>query len=137
ISCKSVAQPTKNTLDSANTSASWQQHVDYTIAIDMDVNTYQFKAKHTLDYANNSPDVLTNVFYHMYPNAFQPGSEMDVRSRTIQDPDSRVKDRISKLKPNEIGYIKVNTLKQDGATINHKTVGNILEITLAKPIQPG
>ena len=30
-------------------------------------------------------------------NAFQPGSEMDVRSRTIADPDGRVGDRISKL----------------------------------------
>src|SRR5690606_36616715 len=137
FSCKSVAQPTKSPLDSANTSAYWQQHVDYTMAIDMDVNTYQYKGKQTLVYTNNSPDVLTKVFYHLYLNAFQPGSEMDVRSRTIQDPDSRVKDRISKLKPNEIGYIKVNALKQDGATINHKTVGTILEVTLANPIQPG
>ncbi|WP_299549045.1 M1 family metallopeptidase [Seonamhaeicola sp.] len=115
----------------------WQQHVDYKMAIDMDVNTYQYKGKQTLVYTNNSPDVLNRVYYHLYFNAFQPGSEMDVRSRTIADPDPRVGDRISKLKPDEIGYIKVRSLKQNGLVLNHETVGTVLEVDLAKPIQPG
>tara|TARA_R110002096_G_scaffold279167_5_gene473403 strand:- start:268 stop:2121 length:1854 start_codon:yes stop_codon:yes gene_type:complete len=115
----------------------WQQHVDYKMAIDMDVNTYQYKGKQTLVYTNNSPDVLNKVFYHLYFNAFQPDSEMDVRSRTIADPDPRVGDRISKLQPDEIGYIKVNSLKQNGTVLNHETVGTVLEVDLAKPINPG
>ncbi len=120
-----------------NITGYWQQHVDYKMDIDMDVNTYQYNGKQELIYTNNSPDVLTRVYYHLYYNAFQPGSEMDVRSRTIADPDKRVKDRISKLKPNEIGYIKVNTLKQNGVKVKHKTVGTVLEVTLNKPILPG
>lgn len=119
------------------TSTYWQQHVDYKMEIDMDVNTYQYKGNQTLVYTNNSPDVLNRVYYHLYFNAFQPGSEMDVRSRTVADPDSRVRDRISKLKPNEIGYIKVSSLKQNGVTLNHETVGTVLEVDLAKPILPG
>ena len=119
------------------TSGYWQQHVDYKMDIDMDVTTYQYHGKQTLVYTNNSPDVLNKVFYHLYFNAFQPGSEMDVRSRTIPDPDARVGDRISKLKPNEIGYIKVNSLKQNGATLSHETVGTVLEVELDKAIQPG
>ncbi len=115
----------------------WQQHVDYKMEIDMDVETYKYKGNQELVYTNNSPDVLNKVFYHLYFNAFQPGSEMDVRSRTIADPDPRVGDRISKLKPNEIGYINVTSLKQNGTTLKHDTVGTILEVELAKPIQPG
>ncbi len=115
----------------------WQQHVDYKMEIDMDVDTYQYKGKQTLVYTNNSPDVLNRVYYHLYFNAFQPGSEMDVRSRTIADPDRRVKDRIAKLQPNEIGYIKVNKLSQNGKSIAYETVGTILEVQLNKPIQPG
>ncbi|WP_411766182.1 M1 family metallopeptidase [Winogradskyella sp. A3E31] len=115
----------------------WQQHVDYKMEIDMDVDSYQYKGKQNLVYTNNSPDVLYRVYYHLYFNAFQPGSEMDVRSRTIQDPDGRVRDRISKLTPDEIGFIKVNSLKQNGTTINHETVGTVLEVELAQPIQPG
>ena len=138
-SCNSAQTPTAitPTLQNSATSTYWQQHVDYKMAIDMDVNTYQYKGKQTLVYTNNSPDILNRVYYHLFFNAFQPGSEMDVRSRTIFDPDSRVKDRISKLEPNEIGYIKVNTLTQNGVALKHETVGTVLEVKLAKPIQPG
>lgn len=115
----------------------WQQHVDYKMLIDMDVETYQYTGKQTLVYTNNSPDVLNKVFYHLYFNAFQPNSDMDVRSRTILDPDRRVKDRINKLKPDEIGYIKVNSLMQNGTSITYETVGTVLEVNLAQPIQPG
>ncbi|PQJ75718.1 M1 family metallopeptidase [Polaribacter gangjinensis] len=115
----------------------WQQHADYTMDIDMDVNNYQYKGIQKLVYTNNSPDELNKVFYHLYFNAFQPGSQMDIRSLTIKDPDQRVGDRISKLKPNEIGYIKVNSLKQNGAAVSYETVGTILEVTLNKPIKSG
>lgn len=115
----------------------WQQHADYTMDIDMDVNNYQYKGIQKLEYTNNSPDELNKVFYHLYFNAFQPGSQMDIRSLTIKDPDQRVGDRISKLKPNEIGYIKVNSLKQNGVAVTYETVGTILEVTLNKPIKSG
>jgi hypothetical protein len=105
--------------------------------IDFNVENYQYKGKQELKYTNNSPDTLNKVFYHLYFNAFQPGSEMDVRSRTIADPDGRVKDRISKLQPNEIGYIKVNALSQNGAALKYHVEGTVLEVQLNKPIAPG
>jgi len=123
--------------NNAKTSGYWQQHVDYKMTIDMDVNTYKYKGDQTLVYTNNSPDVLNRIYYHLYFNAFQPGSEMDVRSRTISDPDPRVGERISKLSPGEIGYIKVNSLSQNGTPLNYETVGTVLEVKLNKPINPG
>ncbi len=120
-----------------HSSTYWQQHADYTMDIDMNVNNYQYKGTQKLVYTNNSPDVLDKVFYHLYFNAFQPGSDMDIRSRTIQDPDRRVQDRISKLTPSEIGYMKVLSLQQNGIKISHKTEGTILEVALEKPILPG
>lgn len=122
---------------SSNANGYWQQQVDYTMDIDMDVNNYQYKGTQQLVYTNNSPDDLDRVFYHLYFNAFQPGSQMDVRSLNIADPDRRVGDRISKLKPNEIGYIRVNSLKQDGTAVTYETVGTILEVQLQKPIKAG
>ena len=83
--------------------------------IDMDVITNKFTGKQRLEYSNNSPDVLDKVFYHLYWNAFQPNSSMDVHSReagkiminkTHLDWDNRVRDRILNLKPDEIGYEK-------------------------------
>lgn len=124
-------------VNAQNNTSYWQQKVDYKMEIDMNVDTWQYKGKQELVYTNNSPDVLTRVFYHLYFNAFQPGSEMDVRSRTIRDPDSRVGDRISKLSPSEIGFIKPLLLTQDGIALKYEVVGTVLEVALAKPIQPG
>ena len=59
----------------------WQQRVKYTMNIDMNVETNRFTGKQKLEYSNNSPDTLNRVFYHLYFNAFQPGSMMDVNSR--------------------------------------------------------
>ncbi|WP_299062996.1 M1 family metallopeptidase [uncultured Polaribacter sp.] len=131
-SCKVI----ENTVSVAK-DAYWQQHVDYTMDIDVDVKNYQYKGKQTLIYTNNSPDDLDKVFYHLYFNAFQPGSQMDVRSLNIKDPSKKIGDRISKLKPDEIGYIIVNSLKQNGVKVCYETVGTILEVALNQPIKSG
>ena len=57
----------------------WQQSIKYKMDIDMDVKKNQYKGKQYIQYVNNSPDTLDKVFYHMYFNAFQPNSMMDVR----------------------------------------------------------
>lgn len=114
----------------------WQQKVAYKMEIDMDVKTYQYTGKQQLVYTNNSPDVLDKVFFHLYNNAFQPNSEMDIRSRTIEDPDRRVRDRILNLKPNEIGYTNVSSLKQNGIPLTYKVQGTILEVVLNQPMNP-
>ncbi|MDZ7808417.1 MAG: hypothetical protein U5K71_15095 [Gracilimonas sp.] len=67
----------------------WQQHVDYTMEIDVDAENHQYSGEQTLVYTNNSPHTLDRVYYHLYFNAFQPGSMMDIRSRTIEILDGR------------------------------------------------
>ena len=126
----------------------WQQHADYKMTVDMDVKTYQYNGKQTLVYTNNSNDTLRRVFYHLYSNAFQPGSEMDARIQTIKDPDGRMvtkktidgkevkESRIKNLLPSEIGFLHVSNFKQDGKSATAKEVGTILEVTLAKPLLP-
>jgi Peptidase family M1 domain len=120
----------------------WQQAVKYNMNIDMDVNTNRFTGKQKLEYSNNSPVALNKVFYHLYFNAFQPNSSMDVRSRELgkvlvnnrPDWDGRVKDRIMNLKPDEIGYQKIISLKMNGVPQPFKYHETILEVNLTKPI---
>lgn len=126
----------------------WQQKVDYKMNVVVDAKNYQYKGNQTLVYTNNSPDTLKRVFYHLYNNAFQPGSEMDARLQSIADPDRRMvtkkkvdgkeikESRIAKLKPNEIGYLKISNFKQDGQDAAVQEVGTILEVTLSKPLLP-
>ena len=115
----------------------------------MNVENYQFDGKQTLVYTNNSPDDLNVVFYHLQFNAFQPGSEMDMRLQNISDPDGRMvnnlgtkekpiyESRISKLLPDEIGYQKIISLKQNGKSVKYEVIGTILKVTLNSPIKAG
>lgn len=114
----------------------WQQRVEYAMDVKLDVTTHKVTGTQKLVYFNNSPDTLSKVYYHLYWNAFQPGSMMDVRSRSLPDPDSRVSDRISKLAESEIGYQKVTSLKQDGKEVAVHVNGTVLEVTLKKPLLP-
>ena len=114
--------------------AYWQQKVDYKMEVSMDVKTYLYKGKQELVYTNNSNDTLKKVYYHLFNNAFQPGSEMDMRLQNIKDPDARMvtkvkvgdkevkESRIKSLKPNEIGFLHVSNFKQDGVVAAAKEV---------------
>ncbi|GFS04137.1 peptidase family M1 [Elysia marginata] len=118
------------------------------MAVNMDVKNYRYRGVQKLNYYNESPDTLKKVFYHLYFNAFQPGSEMDIHLKNISDPDQRMinnkgtkadptyESRISLLKPNEIGYLKVLSLKQDGIPLSYKVEGTILEVTLNTFLSP-
>ncbi|MEM7485404.1 MAG: M1 family metallopeptidase [Bacteroidota bacterium] len=130
-----------STISAQNNTAYWQQHVDYTMDVEMDVETFQYSGTQKLIYTNNSPDELNRVYYHLYFNAFQPGSEMDIRLQTIKDPDKRMmvdgKSRIASLSETEIGYLHVQSLTQDGNTVSFNEEGTILVVDLNKPIPSG
>ena len=121
---------------SLNSFSYWQQRVDYNIKIDFNHKNHQFEGQQNLIYFNNSPDTISKVFFHLYFNAFQPGSMMDVRSRSLPDPDSRVMDRISKLKKNEIGFHEIKMIQQSGIKLEYHIQGTVLEVKLEKPIMP-
>jgi hypothetical protein len=128
----------------------WQQRISYAIDVSLNVNTNIVNGTEKIDYYNNSPDTLSRIFFHTYWNAFQPNSSMDVRSRElgkillgkdkdgkdVYDWDTRVKDRILNLKPNEIGYQKVAYVKINGKPQKLKEHETILEVDLDKPILP-
>jgi len=114
----------------------WQQRVEYMMDVKMNVKSNQYEGNQNIKYFNNSPDTLTHLFFHLYLNAFQPNSAMDIRSRSIEDPDGRVSSRISQLKKDEIGYINVKNLTINNKKVASKTEGTILEVKLAEPILP-
>ena len=117
--------------------SNWQQNADYEMNVDIDVESYRFNGSQEILYTNNSPDTISKVYYHLYFNAFKPGSQMDVRSLNISDPDSRVKDRISKLEKNEEGDLSVFELKQDGKPVFFEQQETILLARLNKVLLPG
>ncbi|HKL03014.1 MAG TPA: M1 family metallopeptidase, partial [Cryomorphaceae bacterium] len=115
----------------------WQQEISYEMDIDLNDEKHQIQGVQEVKYYNNSPDTLFNIYYHLYFNAFKPGSMMDVRSRTIEDPDARVGSRIASLSKDEQGFVEVVELLQNGQKLSYETEGTILEVKLNTPILPG
>ena len=128
----------------------WQQHIKYIMNVQLNAPSNKINGTQTITYTNNSPDTLIRIFLHTYWNAFQPGSSMDVRSlvlgntvlgkdrkgEPVRDWDSRVKDRIQNLNPDEIGYCRVSSIKMGGTALTTKEHETILEVMLPKPILP-
>lgn len=124
----------------------WQQNVGYKMEIEVDEKNFRYDGKMNLKYTNNSPETLNKVYFHLYYNAFQPGSAMDHRLVSIPDPDGRMvvntgtrenpqyQSRIAQLKPEDIGYQKIRSIRQNGKDLNFKISGTIMEVTLAQPL---
>ena len=115
----------------------WQQHVNYKMNIDMDVSDFTFSGEQELVYTNNSPDTINKIYYHMFFNAFKPNSQMDIRSRTIRDPDRRVGSRIVSLDEKDYGDLSVVSLKQNGKKIQFQENETVLLARLNSPLLPG
>ena len=115
----------------------WQQHVEYEMDINVDVSDFTYDGDQSIVYTNNSSDTINKVYYHMFFNAFKPNSQMDVRSRTIRDPDRRVGSRIVALEKEDYGDLSVVSLKQDGKDVSYELNETVLLARLNKPLFPG
>jgi hypothetical protein len=115
----------------------WQQAVDYTMEVTLDTETALYNGTQKLVYTNNSPETLNKVFYHLYFNAFKPGSEMAVRLKNAADKNRRFKISVDSLTQDQQGYLKVSGLTQDGVKLSPIDSETILEVPLNKPILPG
>lgn len=115
----------------------WQQEVEYTMAINMDIDDYTYEGVQELVYTNHSPDSLKKVFYHLYFNAFRPGSEMAIRQDNAADVNTRFDIDLDSIPAESQGRLEVFNLKQDGTPVDSESSETILEVTLNKPLPPG
>ena len=113
----------------------WQQKVNYVMDIDFRVEDHQYTGKQTLSYFNNSPDTLHRVFFHLYNNAFQPGSLMALKGDRKSDPSKGVKS-IQEYDQDEIGFLHINVLKQNGVELEFDEQGTIMIVELASALAP-
>ena len=121
----------------------WQQEISYEMNVDVNVEDYTYTGTSKVVYTNNSPETLDRVFFHLYFNAFQPGSDMDHRLQSIADPDSRMVDenkysRIAQLSDNEKGFLHVSNMTQNGdVSLEIEEEETILVVNLNDPLKPG
>ena len=121
----------------AQTSADWQQRVEYDMEVSLLADRHRMEGHQRLVYHNNSPDTLRRVFYHLYFNAFDPHSMMAERNRQLPDPDSRVVPTIFDLGPDEVGFHRIESLHQNGEPVEYEINDTVMQVDLAEPIAPG
>ena len=115
----------------------WQQLVDYTMVIDVNVENHTYKGTQNLVFTNNSPDDLDRVFYHLYFNAFKPGTDLEQNSRYSFDDSRTMSKKLLSLPKEDWGDVQINWLLQDGKPVSYKIEETILEVALNKPIKSG
>ena len=115
----------------------WQQAVEYTMEVALDHESATYSGVQKIVYTNNSPETINKIFYHLYFNAFKPGSEMAVRQKNSADKNTRFKVSIDSLTPKQEGYLRVSGLTQNGVLLNPIDSETILEVPLHASIAPG
>lgn len=68
ISLAQVVNP--NVQPKIRKQTNWQQEVDHTIKVKVEAETHILECEETIQYTNNSPNKLTEIWFHIWPNAF-------------------------------------------------------------------
>ena len=115
----------------------WQQQANYTMEIDVNVDNHTYSGTQELVFTNNSPETLERVFYHLYFNAFKPGTDLEQNSRYSTDDSRTMSKKILMLDEKDWGDVQIKWMLQDGKPIGFKVEETILDVILEKPIRSG
>lgn len=107
----------------------WQQDVKYTIKAKVDESKLTVGGELKLIYTNNSPDELSEVYFHLYQNAFQEGSYYDV----LQKNKGR-KPRYGLYEENGLGT-DVNEVYSSNGVDTIIIDNTLMKVVLKKPIK--
>lgn len=113
----------------------WQQEVHYKIDVSLNTNDKSIKAFEELDYINHSPDTLTYIWFHVWPNAYK--NEQTALYEQYKKGD---KEGLSKFKKSVKGFIDSLAFKVNNQTIiveAHPDYIDVIKLILPKPLLPG
>lgn len=103
----------------------------YTIDASLDIETMTLTAQMTVDYVNKSESSLTEIMFHLYPNAYREGA--------VYSP-VPAEDYLDAYRNGEsYGGISVSNVKVNGVSAESKVGGedeNILTVPLASVLDP-
>lgn len=113
----------------------WQQQVNHTINVTLNATEHSLDGFEKIEYTNNSPDTLSFVWFHLWPNAFKNDQtafsrQLLVNNRTdfyFSEKDQR-------------GYINRLDFKVNGITAkmeDHPQDIDIIRLVLPMPLAPG
>ena len=113
----------------------WQQRVVYEINARLDEPSQTLSGDERLKYINHSPDTLHTISFHLYLNAFRPGSRWSDADSAEQ------RRRFNDLKDPNFGFNHVRNVKVDGADVQavypFGRDSTIVRFALPRALPPG
>lgn len=120
---------------SINAQNYWQQEVNYTISVELDDKKHTLFGYEEFEYINNSPNQLTEIYIHLWPNAYS-NKKTALAKQTYQMDDNELTTGNDSLKGSisQLDF-KVNEIpvKWDYEKFNI----DICILTLNEPLLPG
>ncbi|MFM7023733.1 MAG: M1 family metallopeptidase [Flavobacteriales bacterium] len=115
--------------------AYWQQEVNYTIDVSLNDEKHELNAFISMEYINNSPDTLTYLFIHLWPNAYKnEETALAKQLMVLQKTNFHYADKKDK------GYIDNLDFKVNEQSVKwdfHKQQIDIAKVELNQPLLPG
>lgn len=110
----------------------WQQDVAYEIKARIEDSTdILYGDYYKLTYYNNSPNTLHELYFHLYSNAFQPGSHYhELWMQNDQKP------TFGKYEQQKLG-LETENIKVNGQPVDTAIDNTIIQVTLNEPLLPG
>lgn len=112
----------------------FQQQVYYEIHAQLNDRDHRLSARLRMDYLNNSPDTLRELWMHLYPRAYQRGTALD-RQLLKQG-----EDVLHRAPDSARGEMDSLDFQVDGKQVNwhfHPQHRDVAKIELPKPLPPG
>jgi hypothetical protein len=113
----------------------FQQEVNYTIDVKLNDKNHTLSAFEEFEYINNSPNELTEIYIHLWPNAYK-NSETALGKQKLSSKNTRM----YYAEDSELGYIDSLDFKVNGTKAAWSLDENhidIAKITLTKPLKTG
>ncbi|MGV3538772.1 MAG: M1 family metallopeptidase [Rufibacter sp.] len=113
----------------------WQQEVHYKMSVTLDDINHTLRATQELEYVNHSPETLSFLYFHLWPNAYQGRGTAFARQQLLNDAS-----RFHFAKEAQRGHISGLDFKVNGQAVKWETDPknpDIAKLTLNQPLPPG
>jgi hypothetical protein len=114
----------------------WQQYLHYSIDAQLNDKEKSITGSETIIYKNNSPQTLTYIWFHLYPNAYK--DESTALFQQIENDPER-KDKLKDYAPGFITGVAFTVNGSEAKTEAHPKAQytDIIKVLLIQPLQPG
>ncbi len=113
----------------------WQQQVNYTIDVSLNDKDNTLDAFEKIEYINNSPDTLTFIWFHLWPNAYK-NDKTAFSDQLLENGNTKFYFADKEKR----GYINRLDFKVNDITVqteDHPQHIDIIKIMLPTPLAPG